>query len=188
MLLTFHTIMASSSLKQVWRDYGVIGLLLLAVGAYAVSLLMARFFGAPKGSERMSGNDNSAYYASGGGSGSGPSAPAPSSAIEEPSYGSATGMSDGNTMRTGCGSTLEPSELLPKNSSGDDGWSEMNPMSQLGADGMGEIKTGYSIGLVSSSNRNPNMQPWRSDPPIRMVDTGPWNQSTISRDEPSGLA
>lgn len=177
--------MASSSLKQIWRNYGVIGIILLAAGAYVVSVLMARFVGS-KGSEKMGGNSNSAYYASGEKQG----VPAPSG-MDESTYGSALGMSDGNTIRTGCGSTLEPSELLPAASSGgsaEDGWSDMNPMSQLGADGMGEIKTGYNIGLVSSSNRNPNMQPWRSDPPIRMVDTGPWNQSTISRDDPSGLA
>ncbi len=76
-----------------------------------------------------------------------------------------------------------PADLLPADANSQ--WAALNPVSMnqhdiLAAD---MLQSGYHIGIdtIGSSGKNANLQV-REDPPIPKMDVGPWNQSTITRD------
>ena len=75
---------------------------------------------------------------------------------------------------------LTSADLLPNNQSH---WEESNPNinHHLTDKNFSESGHHYGINTVGSSLRNANLQ-LRSDPPITMVDTGKWMQSTIAPD------
>jgi hypothetical protein len=75
----------------------------------------------------------------------------------------------------------DPSELLPKQDNNE--FSRLNPMGSGDLKNVSLLKAGWHIGIntVGQSLRNANLQV-RSEPPNPQVNTGPWNQSTISSD------
>lgn len=74
-----------------------------------------------------------------------------------------------------------PSDLLPVDSNSQ--WGELNMLGNGGMSMPDLLQAGYHIGLdtIGQSLRNANLQE-RSDPIIPVVDTGPWNKSTIEPD------
>ena len=76
---------------------------------------------------------------------------------------------------------VDPAELLPKGSNNE--FSKINPMGGGDLKNVSLLKAGYHIGIntVGQSLRNANLQ-LRSEPPNPQLNTGPWNQSTITAD------
>ena len=76
---------------------------------------------------------------------------------------------------------VDPSELLPKDANSE--FSKLNPMGSGDLKNVSLLKAGWHIGIntVGQSLRNANLQ-LRSEPPNPQLNTGPWNQSTISAD------
>jgi len=76
---------------------------------------------------------------------------------------------------------VDPSELLPKGGSNE--FSKINPMGGGDLKNVSLLKAGYHIGIntVGQSLRNANLQ-LRSEPPNPQLNTGPWNNSTITTD------
>lgn len=72
-------------------------------------------------------------------------------------------------------------DLLPSTVNNE--WSQFNPNLTGEVDNINKFKAGalYGIDTVGSSMRNANQQ-IRSEPPNPIVQTGPWNQSTITPD------
>jgi len=76
---------------------------------------------------------------------------------------------------------VDPSELLPKDANSE--FSKLNPMGSGDLKNVSLLKAGWHIGIntVGQSLRNANLQ-LRSEPPNPQLNTGPWNNSTISAD------
>ena len=76
---------------------------------------------------------------------------------------------------------VDPSELLPKDNNSE--FSKLNPMGSGDLKNVSLLKAGWHIGIntVGQSLRNANLQ-LRSEPPNPQLNTGPWNQTTISAD------
>jgi hypothetical protein len=79
------------------------------------------------------------------------------------------------------GNIQNPAELLPKDSNSQ--WAQLNPSGKGELANINLLKAGYHIGIdtVGQSLRNANLQ-IRSEPPNPQLNTGPWNQSTITGD------
>lgn len=96
---------------------------------------------------------------------------------------------EGADFVEGSSEPITPEDLLPKSVDAN-AFDAANPVvggSPLDAKNF--LASGYSIGIntVGNSNRNSNLS-LRSDPPIPVVPTGPWNQTTILPDlERKGL-
>lgn len=76
---------------------------------------------------------------------------------------------------------VDPSQLLPRDSNSE--FSKLNPMGSGDLGQVNFLKAGHHIGIntVGQSLRNANLQ-LRSEPPNPQLNTGPWNQSTITSD------
>jgi hypothetical protein len=74
-----------------------------------------------------------------------------------------------------------PSDLLPHDMNSQ--WGDLNTVNQGNIAMPDLLQAGYHIGLdtIGQSLRNANLQE-RSDPIIPVMDTGPWNKSTIEPD------
>ena len=80
-------------------------------------------------------------------------------------------------------STVDPSDLLPKDNSTE--WAELNPSGEGEMGNVNLLKAGYHNGINTISGgamRNANLQ-LRSDPPIPKENVGPFLQSTIQPDK-----
>jgi zona occludens toxin (predicted ATPase) len=77
--------------------------------------------------------------------------------------------------------TANPIDLLPKDINSK--WTSLNNLNGSNINMPDLLQAGIHIGLdtVGQSLRNANLQE-RSDPIIPIVDTGPWNKSTIEPD------
>ena len=77
---------------------------------------------------------------------------------------------------------VDPKELLPRDSNSE--FAKLNPMGAGDLKQVNFLKAGHHIGIdtVGQSLRNANLQ-LRSEPPNPKMDTGPWNNSTISGDQ-----
>ena len=76
---------------------------------------------------------------------------------------------------------LSQNELLPNDTNSD--WAAINPSGNGELNNINLLKAGSMIGIdtIGSSLRNANLQ-IRSEPPNPQLNTGPWNQSTITPD------
>ena len=74
-----------------------------------------------------------------------------------------------------------PSDLLPRDMNSQ--WGDLNTVNQGNIAMPDLLQAGYHIGLdtIGQSLRNANLQE-RSDPIIPVMETGPWNKSTIEPD------
>lgn len=80
-------------------------------------------------------------------------------------------------------STVDPSDLLPKDSSSE--WAELNPSGEGEMGNVNLLKAGYHNGINTvhgGAMRNANLQ-LRSDPPIPVESVGPFLNSTIQPDK-----
>jgi hypothetical protein len=131
------------------------------------------------GSEKMSKNGNAAYKNKSGSSGAvQPSEPLGQNEV----YSSVSEKPQTVGLPSSCNKgNMDPSDLLPKDNNSQ--WAQLNPAGKGDLNNINLLKAGYHIGIdtVGQSLRNANLQ-IRSEPPNPQVNTGIWNQSTITPD------
>ena len=172
----------SVSLKKLWNDYGVGGVLIAIIVLYGVYMLYTNLNSKGKGgNEKMTQNRNKAY--NNGSNGNSNPQPAQESGNEVYSSVGAS-SSSGMGLPPSCGpnsSSQNPADLLPKDNNSQ--WAQLNPAGKGDLANINLLKAGYHIGIdtVGQSLRNANLQ-IRSEPPNPQVNVGPWNLSTIEPD------
>jgi len=160
---------------------------LAAVVAVAAVYYYTQSFNTPVGA--MTGQ-NEAAQAANGNSGQIQSCPGgnnfmPSKPLgQNAGHGAASGaVTDTYGLPPSCAKqqVVDPAELLPKDANSE--FSKLNPMGSGDLKNVSLLKAGWHIGIntVGQSLRNANLQ-LRSEPPNPQLNTGPWNQSTISAD------
>ncbi len=169
-----------SALQKLWNDYGIGAIIMAVVALYVLSLLYNYFTSKSMPMpEKMSSNTNPAYNGSAGAVV--PSAPngqnevfSSVSGIQTPSAGLPTACSNQTAIQN-------PAELLPKDTNSQ--WAQLNPAGKGDLANINLLKAGYHIGIdtIGQSLRNANLQ-IRSEPPNPIVNTGIFNQSTITPD------
>ena len=169
----------SVSLKKLWNDYGVVGVLIAIIVLYGLFMLNNNL--ASKGyagSELMSQNRPRAY------NNSAPSGPQPAQESGNEIYSSVGGSSQppGVGLPSSCNaSSQNPADLLPKDNNSQ--WAQLNPSGKGDLANINLLKAGYHIGIdtVGQTLRNANLQ-IRSEPPNPQINVGPLNLTTISPD------
>ena len=170
-----------SALQKIFKENSV-GMVVIAAlvlyGIYYWNDYLSRK-GMMFGSEKMSGNLNSAYV-----NGNGASVQAAMPQGQNEVYSSANGI---QTSMPGAPSTCNtaniqnPSELLPRDKNSQ--WAQLNPSGKGELANVNLLRAGYHIGIdtIGQSLRNANLQ-IRSEPANPQLSVGPWNQSTIEPD------
>ena len=169
----------SVSLKKLWNDYGIGGVLIAIIVLYGLYMLYNNLMSkGSAGSEMMSQGRKAAYN-------NAPSGPQPAQESGNEVY-SSVGASSANGMGlpSSCspnGSSQNPADLLPKDTNSQ--WAQLNPAGKGDLANINLLKAGYHIGIdtVGQTLRNANLQ-IRSEPPNPQVNVGPWNLSTIEPD------
>ena len=176
----------SVSLKKLWNDYGVGGILIAIIGLYVASMLYNYFMSkGSSGSEGNSNNNNKAYKKNGNGaSATGPTAPSMVQDAQEGNnevFASVGGASQSMAPASSCASNTNPADLLPKDTNSQ--WAQLNPNGKGELANVNLLKAGYHIGIdtIGQTLRNANLQ-IRSEPPNPQLYVGPWNTSTIEPD------
>ena len=171
----------SGSLKKLWNDYGVGGVLIAIIVLYGLYMLYNNLMSKGSvGGEMMSQDRKKAYNNS-----SSPSGPQPAQESGNEVYSSVGAPSaSGMGLPASCspnGSNQNPADLLPKDSNSQ--WAQLNPAGKGDLANINLLKAGYHIGIdtVGQTLRNANLQ-IRSEPPNPQVNVGPWNLSTIEPD------
>lgn len=162
----------SVSIKKLFHDYGVGGILIAIIVLYGIYMLYNNLGSKGSyGNEMMSQSRNQAYNNT-----SGTPQPAQESGNEVYSPVGSSG-----TAQLGPNATQNPADLLPKDSNNQ--WSQFNPSGAGDLANINLLKAGYHIGIdtVGQTLRNANLQ-IRSEPPNPQINSGPWNQSTIEPD------
>ena len=164
----------SVSLKKLWNDYGVGGVLFAIIVAYVLYMLFNYLTrkGA-SGNESMNQARPSAYNNAA--MGPQPAAEGGNEVFSSVSGGSASMPA----MPTA--SSQNPADLLPRDNNSE--WAQLNPAGKGDLANINLLKAGYHIGIdtVGQTLRNANLQ-IRSEPPNPQLNVGPWMQSTISPD------
>jgi hypothetical protein len=170
----------SVSLKKLWNDYGVGGVLIAIIVLYGLYMLYNNLMSkGSAGSERMGQNRNPAY------NNSAPSGPQPAQESGNEVYSSVGASSaSGLGLPPSCSpnsSNQNPADLLPKDTNSQ--WAQLNPAGKGDLANINLLKAGYHIGIdtVGQTLRNANLQ-IRSEPPNPQINVGPWNLSTIEPD------
>ena len=170
----------SVSLKKLWNDYGIGGVLIAIIVLYGLYMLYNNLMSkGSSGSEMMSQERNKAY------NNSAPSGPQPAQESGNEVYSSVGGSSaSGMGLPASCNSNnsnQNPADLLPKDTNSQ--WAQLNPAGKGDLANINLLKAGYHIGIdtVGQTLRNANLQ-IRSEPPNPQVNVGPWNLSTIEPD------
>ena len=170
------------SLRKLWNDYGIAGVLFAIVLLYVLYMLYNYMASKGRaGSEKLSSNTNSAYRQQQQSSGAvQPSQPLGQnemfSDVNEPT-------SSGQGIPSSCnkGQLQNPNDLLPKDTNSQ--CAQLNPSGKGELANINLLKAGYNIGIdtIGQSLRNANLQE-RSEPPNPQMNVGPWNLSTITPD------
>lgn len=170
----------SVSLKKLWNDYGVGGVLIAIIVLYGLYMLYNNLMSKGSyGSEMMSQERKSAY------NNTAPSGPQPAKESGNEVFSSVSGASQpaGMGLPASCSNpaSQNPADLLPKDNNSQ--WAQLNPAGKGDLANINLLKAGYHIGIdtVGQTLRNANLQ-IRSEPPNPQVSVGPWNQSTIEPD------
>ena len=172
----------SSSLKKLWNDYGVGGVLIAIIVLYGLYMLSKNLTSKGSyGSETMSQDRKKAY--SNGSSTTANPQPAQESGNEVYSSVGGSSQPSGMGLPSSCtkGSSQNPSDLLPKDTNSQ--WAQLNPAGKGDLANINLLKAGYHIGIdtVGQTLRNANLQ-IRSEPPNPQINVGPWNLSTLEPD------
>jgi len=174
----------SVSLKKLWNEYGVGGVLIAIIVLYGIYMLYKNLKSKGSvGNESMSQNRQKAYNNSG--SSAPPSGPQPAQESGNEVYSSVGGSNQavGTGLPASCNkaSNQNPSDLLPKDNNSQ--WAQLNPAGKGDLANINLLKAGYHIGIdtIGQTLRNGNLQ-IRSEPPNPQVNVGPWNLSTIEPD------
>jgi hypothetical protein len=171
----------SVSVKKLWNDYGLAGILLSIVVVYVLYMLFNYFMNkGAYGHEMMSEISNKVYQNNGSG------APKPAEDLQTGnSVFSTVNGAESSVMGlpSACNqpSVQNPADLLPKDTNSE--WAQLNPAGKGDLANINLLKAGYHIGIdtVGQTLRNANLQ-IRSEPPNPQVNVGPWNNTTISAD------
>jgi hypothetical protein len=172
----------SVSLKKLWNEYGVGGLLITIIVLYGLYMLYKNLMSkGSSGSEMMSQDRKKAY------NNSAPSSSGPQPAMESGNevYSSVAGSTQSSNMglppSCNTAASQNPSDLLPKDTNSQ--WAQLNPAGKGDLANINLLKAGYHIGIdtIGQTLRNANQQ-IRSEPPNPQVNVGPWNLSTIEPD------
>jgi hypothetical protein len=139
------------------------------------------------GSEKMSKNGNAAYKNGGNGNNNGSrngGAVQPSESLGQNSTYSAVGAQPQTVgLPSSCnnGGANNPSDLLPKDTNSQ--WAQLNPAGKGDLSNINLLKAGAIMGIDTKgqSMKNANLS-IRSEPPNPQMNTGIWNQSTITPD------
>jgi hypothetical protein len=172
----------SVSIKKLWNDYGVVGVLIALLGLYVLSMLFNYFMSKGSvGSERMSGNAEPAYQRQ---SNTPVMGPQPSEETTNEVFASVGGsqpMGQGIPSACNMPQIQNPADLLPSDKNSE--WAQLNPAGKGDLANINLLKAGYHIGIdtIGQTLRNANLQ-IRSEPPNPQVNVGPWNLSTIEPD------
>lgn len=167
----------SVSLKKLWNDYGVVGVLMAFIGLYVLYMLFNYFDSKGSiGSEMMEMNNNRAYQKQ-----NVPQmGPQPAAEGSNEMYSSPDGA---QMMPSACNmpQSQNPMDLLPNDTNSQ--WAQLNPAGKGDLANINLLKAGYHIGIdtIGQTLRNANQQ-IRSEPPNPQVNVGPWNLSTIEPD------
>ena len=171
----------SVSLKKLWNDYGVGGVLISIIVLYGLYMLYKNLMNKGSyGNEMMSQDRKKAYS-----NGSSPSGPQPAQESGNEVYSSVGGSTQASSMGlpASCnkGNNQNPADLLPKDNNSQ--WAQLNPAGKGDLANINLLKAGYHIGIdtIGQTLRNSNLQ-IRSEPPNPQVNVGPWNLSTIEPD------
>jgi len=170
----------SVSLKKLWNDYGVGGVLIAIIVLYGLYMLYKNLMSkGSSGSEMMSQDRKKAYN-----NNSAPSGPRPAQESGNEVYSSVgAAQPSGMGLPASCtkGSSQNPADLLPKDTNSQ--WAQLNPAGKGDLSNINLLKAGYHIGIdtIGQTLRNSNLQ-IRSEPPNPQVNVGPWNLSTIEPD------
>ena len=171
----------SVSLKKLWNDYGIGGVLIAIIVLYGLYMLYNNLMSKGSyGSEMMSQDRKKAYNNS-----PSPSGPQPAQESGNEVYSSVGGSSaSGMGLPPSCSpnsSNQNPADLLPKDTNSQ--WAQLNPTGKGDLENINLLKAGYHIGIdtVGQTLRNANLQ-IRSEPPNPQVNVGPWNLSSIEAD------
>ena len=165
----------SVSIKKLFNDYGVGGILIAIIVLYGLYMLFNNLMSKGYiGGETMTQTRNKAYNNS-------PSAPQPAQESGNEVYSSVGGAPQAPGFGMPTASSQNPSDLLPKDTNSQ--WAQLNPAGKGDLANINLLKAGYHIGIdtVGQTLRNANLQ-IRSEPPNPQINVGPWNQSTIESD------
>lgn len=170
----------SVSLKKLWNDYGVGGVIIALIVLYGLYMLYNNLMSKGYiGGESMSQTRQKAY------NNSSPSGPQPAQESGNEIYSSVGAPStSGVGLPSSCSSNSSnqnPADLLPKDTNSQ--WAQLNPAGKGDLANINLLKAGYHIGIdtVGQTLRNANLQ-IRSEPPNPQLSVGPWNNSTIEAD------
>jgi len=170
----------SSSLKKLWNDYGVGGVLFAIIVLYGLYMLYNNLNSKGSyGPEMMSEDRKKAY------NNSAPSGPQPAQESGNEVFSSVGSSSaSGMGLPPSCSpnsSNQNPADLLPKDTNSQ--WAQLNPAGKGDLANINLLKAGYHIGIdtVGQTLRNANLQ-IRSEPPNPQISVGPWNTSSITPD------
>lgn len=171
----------SVSLKKLWNDYGVGGVVIAVIVLYGLYMLYNNLMSKGSyGSERMTQERQKAYS-----NNPSPSGPQPAQESGNEVFSAVNGASQpvgmGLPSSNNNVSNQNPADLLPKDTNSQ--WAQLNPAGKGDLANVNLLKAGYHIGIdtVGQSLRNANLQ-IRSEPPNPQVSVGPWMQSTITPD------
>jgi len=174
----------NSSLKKLWNDYGIVSVIVLIVGLYALSVLHKYFnmkgASGKEGSSLMPDVYSNGSTASPGHQGPGQdlSNVQPADEKDNELYSS---INETQAMPKMSNNVQNSSDLLPADNNSQ--WAQLNPAGTGELASINLLKAGFHIGIdtVGQSLRNANLQ-IRSEPPNPQMSVGPWNNSTITPD------
>lgn len=169
----------SSYLKSLWKDYGIVSIIVVIAIVYVLSILQKYFSSKySAGSEKMT-RMGTEYV---GGDKKGTTGEMGDGGIQAAfEYDNETYSSINEVQTVPQGGAQTSSELLPSDQNSK--WSDLNPTGGGELVGINLLQAGYHIGIdtIGQTLRNANLQE-RSEPPNPQVSVGPWNQSTITPD------
>lgn len=170
----------NSSLKKLWNDYGIVSVIVLIVGLYALSILYKYFnMKGVSGKEGSSGMD--AVHGNGNTGAEQPQVQSNVQPADEKDNELYSSVNETQAMPKMANNIQNSSDLLPVDNNSQ--WAQLNPAGSGELASINLLKAGYHIGIdtVGQSLRNANLQ-IRSEPPNPQLSVGPWNNSTITPD------
>ena len=172
----------NASLKKLWNDYGIVSIIAIIVGLYALNILR-KYFGSKgsSGSEGV-GSMDSQYKGTTPGAGKGQVIQTDIQPADEKENELYSSINDTQAMpKNAAGNIQSSSDLLPVDNNSQ--WAQLNPSGTGELASVNLLQAGYHIGIdtVGQTLRNANLQ-IRSEPPNPQMNVGPWNNTTISPD------
>jgi hypothetical protein len=169
----------NSSLKKLWNDYGIVSVIVLIVGLYALSILYKYFN--MKGVSGKEGSSNMPEVYGNVNGNTGPPMQTSVQPADEKDNELYSSINETQAMPKISNNIQNSADLLPVDNNSQ--WAQLNPAGTGELASINLLKAGFHIGIdtVGQSLRNANLQ-IRSEPPNPQLTVGPWNNSTITPD------